>query len=197
MATRKKPTRRIGAEDSATRAALVDAAHRLMISDGYAAVTSRRVAAEAGLKPQLVHYYFRTMDDLFVEMVRRGAERNLERLDRALASPQPLRALWDLYNDRTTTAATMEFSALANHREAVRTEFENYAARFRRVESEAIARIVDGRPNAFGLTPDGIAVYLSSTARFMAYEEALGLTAGHDDLRARIDRDLAAYDAAG
>ena len=62
-------TRRIGAEDSSTRAALLDAAQQLMLDEGYAAVTSRRVAAQAGLKPQLVHYYFRTMDDLFLVAV--------------------------------------------------------------------------------------------------------------------------------
>ncbi len=86
-------TRRIGAESSASRGLLLDAALRLMVDEGYAAVTSRRVAAEAGLKPQLVHYYFRTMDDLFVAVVRRGAAQNLERQARALSSPQPLRAL--------------------------------------------------------------------------------------------------------
>ena len=87
-------SRRIGAEDSKTRLALLDAAQRLMLEQGYAAVTSRQVAARAGLKPQLVHYYFRTMDDLFLALFRRGAEQNLERQARALASPQPLRALW-------------------------------------------------------------------------------------------------------
>ncbi len=194
MATTKPSERRIGAEDSATRAALVDAAQRLMVADGYAAVTSRRVAAEAGLKPQLVHYYFRTMDDLFIEMVRRGATSNLERLERALASPRPLRALWELSNDRTASAATMEFSALANHREAVRAEFERYAERFRRAESEAIEAIVGDRPDTLGLSPEGISVLLSSTARFMAYEEALGLTVGHDELRTMIHRHLDAYD---
>ncbi len=57
-----------------------------MLEEGYAAVTSRRVAAQAGLKPQLVHYYFRTMDDLFLAAYRRRAEQGLERLAQALAS---------------------------------------------------------------------------------------------------------------
>ena len=41
--------RRIGAPDAKNRAALIDAAEALMIEDGYAAVTSRRVAEKAGL----------------------------------------------------------------------------------------------------------------------------------------------------
>ena len=83
--------RRIGAEDSKTRAQLLDAAEQLLLEEGYAAVTSRRVAAKAGLKPQLVHYYFRTMDDLFLEVFRRRAEENLARFERAVADDGSLR----------------------------------------------------------------------------------------------------------
>ncbi len=70
-------SRRIGSPDAKNRTVLLDAAEQLMIEKGYAAVTSRRVAERAGLKPQLVHYYFRTMDDLFLEMFRRRAEEGL------------------------------------------------------------------------------------------------------------------------
>jgi len=44
------------------------------------------IAAKAGLKPQLVHYYFRTMDDLFVEVFRRRAEENVSRVERAIGA---------------------------------------------------------------------------------------------------------------
>ena len=67
--------RRIGAEDSKRRAQLLEAAELLLLEEGYAAVTSRRVAAKAGLKPQLVHYYFRTMDDLFVAVFHAGPKK--------------------------------------------------------------------------------------------------------------------------
>ena len=88
--------RRIGAADSKTRARLVDAAEQLMAEEGYAAVTSRRVGAKAGLKPQLVHYYFRTMDDLFLEVFRRRAEVGLAHVEHALAADPSLRTLWEL-----------------------------------------------------------------------------------------------------
>src|SRR5204862_1290886 len=98
MATAPSP-RRIGAEDSKTRAQLLDAAEHLLLEEGYAAVTSRRVAAKAGLKPQLVHYYFRTMDDLFVQVFRRRAEQNVERLRKAVEADGSLRNLWALNAD--------------------------------------------------------------------------------------------------
>ena len=70
--------RRIGAPDAKNRGLLLDAAEQLMIEEGYAAVTSRRLANKAGLKPQLVHYYFRTMEELFLEVFRRRGEEALE-----------------------------------------------------------------------------------------------------------------------
>ncbi|MGZ4693910.1 MAG: TetR family transcriptional regulator, partial [Acidimicrobiales bacterium] len=95
MATQPS-TRRIGAPSSKTRAQLLDAAEALLLEEGYAAVTSRRVAAKAGLKPQLVHYYFRTMDDLFLEVFRRRADENLSLFARAIAADGSLRNLWKL-----------------------------------------------------------------------------------------------------
>src|SRR6476620_2456562 len=98
-ATSSSSLRRIGSSDSKTRAQLVDAAERLLVEEGYAAVTSRRVAAKAGLKPQLVHYYFRTMDDLFLEVFRRRAEENFARFERTMREDGSLRALWELNVD--------------------------------------------------------------------------------------------------
>ena len=42
--------RRIGAPDAKNRGVLLDAAEQLLLEEGYAAVTSRRVAERAGLK---------------------------------------------------------------------------------------------------------------------------------------------------
>ena len=137
MATAPSP-RRIGAEDSKTRAQLLDAAEQLLLEEGYAAVTSRRVAAKAGLKPQLVHYYFRTMDDLFLEVFRRRAEENLARFERAIAADGSLRNLWRLNADPRGAAFTIEFVALANHRKAIRAEIARYAERFRAAQVEAM-----------------------------------------------------------
>src|SRR4029077_12777727 len=118
--------RRIGAEDSNTRAQLLDAAELLLLDEGYAAVTSRRVAAKAGLKPQLVHYYFRAMDDLFVEVFRRRADENFARYERVLAEGGSLRLLWQINVDPRGAAFMIEFVALANHRKAIRAEIADY-----------------------------------------------------------------------
>ena len=69
--------RRVGAETSKTRDRLLDSVERLMVKDGYAAVTYRAVAAKAGVTSGLVQYYFPALDDLFVAAIRRRSEQNL------------------------------------------------------------------------------------------------------------------------
>ena len=134
-------SRRIGAEDSKTRAQLLDAAEQLLLEEGYAAVTSRRVAAQAGLKPQLVHYYFRTMDDLFLEVFRRRAEENLARFERADRRRRlAARTSGGSTPTRAARPSRIEFVALANHRKAIRAEIARYAERFRAAQVEAVAR---------------------------------------------------------
>jgi AcrR family transcriptional regulator len=188
-------TRRIGAEGSATRSALIDAAQQVLLEEGYAAATSRRVAARAGLKPQLVHYYFRTMDDLFLALVRRGAEQNLERQAEALASPQPLRALWELSNDPASSALTIEFAALANHRKAIRAELASYGERFRRLQTEAVARIFE----RYGIDtdaypPEVMIVAMTSLSQVMGMEHLLGMSTGHVGTRGLIEDLLSRYE---
>ena len=62
-----RTTRRSAVDESRTRTALLDAAQELMLEEGYAAVSSRRVGAKAGMNPAMVHYYFGTMDGLFID----------------------------------------------------------------------------------------------------------------------------------
>lgn len=189
--------RRIGSENSPARAALLDAAQELMLEDGYAAVTSRRVAARAGLKPQLVHYYFRTMDDLFLALFRRGAEHNLRRLARGLASPSPMRALWRLMTDPAGTRLMMEFLALSNHRKSIRAEIAAYAERFRAMQVEAASRLTAREALTEGVPdPAALVTAIVSIAQVLVLEEALGVKAGHREARALVEQWIERLEAA-
>ena len=109
-------------EDLGARQRLIEATARVMRDEGYAAATSRRVAAEAGVKQALVYYYFPTMDDLFVEVLRAGAEVSLAEMRSALTADDPLRTLWVINSDSRRTGLNTEFMALANHRKVIRAE---------------------------------------------------------------------------
>jgi AcrR family transcriptional regulator len=176
------PARRRSNDDSATRTALLDAAESLMIEEGYAAVSSRRIARKAGL-PNAIHYYFETMDDLFIELFRRGASRSLARQEEVLASPQPLWAFWDLLLDRSNGDLNMEFIALANHRKAIRSEIAESSRAFRRGQLTALANVVEASksPTAFR-SPEAIVLLLSAVSRFLTTEDAFGLDLGHSEV---------------
>lgn len=183
--------RRIGAEDSKSRSALLDATEQIMLEEGYAAVSSRHVAERAGLKPQLVHYYFRTMDDLFLATFRRRAERGAEHLSKALESRDPLRALWAFGNDRTGTALNMEFVAVANHRKSIGSEIARYGEQFRARQSEVLEAVMRRRGmDTDRFPPVAVMTVLTSVAQILVLEEALGMESGHAEARALVARLL-------
>jgi AcrR family transcriptional regulator len=189
------PSRRIGAPDSKTRAQLVDAAERLLLEEGYAAVTSRRVAAAAGLKPQLVHYYFRTMDDLFLEVFRRRADANLERVANAVRRDGSLRALWELNADPRGAAFTIEFVALANHRKAIRAEIARYAERYRAAQLGALSAALSAAGiDDEQLPPIAALLLMTGLSQILGLEQTLGVTAGHDATIAFVERSITALE---
>ena len=172
--------RRIGAPDAKNRGLLLDAAEQLMFQEGYAAVTSRRLASRAGLKPQLVHYYFRTMDELFLEVFRRRAEEGLQVQAQALQSPQPLWALWRFGTDPAFTRISMEFMALANHRKEMRAEIAYYAERFREEQRQAVTAALQRYDVDTGDMPPVVwTVLMTSLSRFLVLEQAVGISGGH------------------
>jgi AcrR family transcriptional regulator len=187
--------RRIGAPDAKNRGLLLDAAEQLMLEEGYAAVTSRRLANKAGLKPQLVHYYFRTMEELFLEVFRRRAEEGLEVQARALQSPQPLWALWRFGTDPAFTRISMEFMALANHRKEMRAEIAYYAERFREEQRQAVTAAlrrygVDNEQDREGVAPVVWTVLMTSLSRFLVLEQAIGMSGGHAETLELVESHL-------
>ena len=186
--TVRVPARKSKAGDPTTRNALLDGAQHLMLTEGYAAATTRRVAQEAGVNSALVGYYFGSLDGMFVALFQRGAERSFERLQGALASHQPLWGFWDLIHDRSSSASTMEFIALANHRKVIRDEIADYSRRFRSAQLDALSGVIEG----YGLDPDFLpasvlVLALSSLSRFMLIEEAFGVDIGHAEAEARVE----------
>jgi AcrR family transcriptional regulator len=52
-----------------TRKRIIEAAVRVLARDGYAATSVKDIAAEAGVAPGLVHYYFKTKEELVAAAV--------------------------------------------------------------------------------------------------------------------------------
>ena len=188
MATKKK------AAKPSSRELLLDAAEALMTESGYAAVTSRRVAARAGLKPQLIHYYFRSMDDLFVALYRRYANRMIENQEAIRDSATPLRDLW-----RVTTEARgvllSEFIALANHRKVIQQEITEFGHRFRQNQIRMLARLLEkDDTGAFPWSPEFASMLLNSVARSVAVEGEFGITEGHAEALELLEQFIDRFD---
>lgn len=189
------PPKKLGTEGSATRALLVDAAEQLIREEGYAAVTARRVAQKAGMKFQLIYYYFNSLDDLFLEVFQRGADQHLERMTEALGSDQPLQALWAFSSEPSDTRFILEFMVMANHHEVIRKAIGEFAERLRALQVTAITRHAQTLGMEPKIPPVVTSFLLSSISRSLLLESALGVTSGHQEVQAIIDQALTSLDA--
>lgn len=187
-------TARTAGRPSPTREALISATAQIMLEEGYAAATSRRVAAQAGVKPALVHYYFPSMDELFLAVLQAGAEVNLQRQRDSLSEDEPLHALWEINNIKGARL-WMEFMALANHRKAIRSEIAAYAERFRDLEEAALAQALRSHGvDTQAFPPVVMSMIVTSMSRILALEDGLGITRGHAEAIAFIGRYLDSYE---
>lgn len=192
------PKRPAIVESPSTRSAILDATEQIMLEEGYAAVSSRKVALKAGLKSLLLHYHFGTMDDLFVAVFQRMEDRYDERFARAVASDHPIRELWKLNIDAASTSLILEFKALATHRKAVRQLISRSARRDRTLHAAALTRIMErGGGASEEFPPIVLAVLISSLARTLVTEQALDVSEGHAETLAFIERHLSRLEGPG
>lgn len=166
---------------SKSRLALIEAALALLADEGYPAISARRVADKAGLKPQLVHYYFRSMEELVLAVYQRSTAKYFRLHDEALSSAHPLRALWNLNSNLPEVKWLTEYLALSKIYPALREEMRRMGEYFRRLQVAAIepilaARDVDDDPPVDAET---LVVFMSALARSLLFEREVGLSAGH------------------
>jgi AcrR family transcriptional regulator len=183
--------RKAKADDGGTRRRLLEATAQIMHEEGYAAATSRRVAAKAGIRQPLVHYYFPTMDDLFLAVLREGADVALDQMRSALTDNNPLRALWAINSDPRRSVLNTEFMALANHRKPIGAELKAYAERVRDMETAAVTLVLRGHGIDLDTHPPiVISMLIAQIARSLCNEDAVGVTLGHDEMRRYVERQI-------
>jgi TetR/AcrR family transcriptional regulator len=186
--------RRMAVDGTERRELLVQAAAELLRDEGYAALSARRVTEKAGLKSQLLYYYFETMDDLTLAVLRRADEQRRQRFQRALAAPEPLFAIWRVNNDPDVAILSTELISLAAHRETVRAEIIRIASEFRKEQVEAVRRLLQERGvDLEACPPEALVMIATSVARTISGEEALGLTDCHAAAVDLVERTIAAF----
>jgi AcrR family transcriptional regulator len=77
-----------------TADALLDAAERLLVTEGPAALTTRRIADEAGQSHGLIRYHFGSLEQLLVQTLERASAGILERQRALYAGDGPFIEKW-------------------------------------------------------------------------------------------------------
>jgi AcrR family transcriptional regulator len=185
MAEARRP--RAATEEKRRR--ILDATEEIMLKEGYASVSSRSVATAVGIQAPLVHYYFATLDDLFVAVLQRRAGRNVERMAEALASAEPFKAWWQLASDPRGTALFVELLAAANHRPALKAEIGLIARDVRRMQVDALDTLLgEYGIDADELPPPLIAAAMQGLAFSAVQDRVAGYETAPDEVIAAMDR---------
>lgn len=175
--------------------ALLDAAERLLISVGYANITTRKLAEEAGLNHGLVHYYFGSMQELLLEVLERFTNRLIERQRAMYAANVPFIDKWRsamrfLDEDEASGYSKVwyELQALGWNDESIRRRVAQVALAWRRVVTEALDKAYEEYGIDRKRYPLEAMVALVGTFNEGIHLEALsGIRQGHKALLDLID----------
>ncbi len=178
------------------REAILNAAEAIMVEEGYAAVTSRRVGERAGQRSKLLHYYFASMDELFVALYERAEQQYLERYHQAIESPNPLRALWELSVHPQRTRLSQEFIALSQHRPSVRGITTRVLERMHKINAQFISRyLAEAGVDPVEFPPVVVSQIISGLSRSLVNEQSMGMSPGHTEVHAFAERWLQRLEA--
>jgi AcrR family transcriptional regulator len=128
-----------------TEEAFLDAAEELLVSVGYAGITTRALAEVAGANHGLVHYYFGSMENLLARVLERFTERMIVRQRAMYSAPEvPFIEKWRaamryLDADREYQKVWWELQALAWNRPELRERVAHVNAEWRAILTEAFA----------------------------------------------------------
>jgi TetR/AcrR family transcriptional regulator len=171
--------RRKGAENSKTRAQLIRCAVEILRDEGASAVTTRRLAEQVGLGRHIVHYYFGTMDELYVAMIREESVRSEEWVKEAAKTGDAVSLLWDV--TRQSAVIILELTRLALRHPSIAQEYKIYTERYRQAMAAILESYARSHGISFAISPTATALMLQSVAGTVAVEASLDLNLGHDE----------------
>jgi AcrR family transcriptional regulator len=96
LGTRAERRERASAQ---TRTRILEAARSCLLADGYANLSTRRVAEAADVPLSQIHYYFGSRQELILAVLAAENERLLARQREMFATPDPLWVRWQLACD--------------------------------------------------------------------------------------------------
>jgi AcrR family transcriptional regulator len=184
---------------TAAEEALLDAAERLLRDEGYAAITTRRLAAEAGVNHGLVHYYFGSVENLLLRVLERFTERLTARQRAMYADPEvPFLEKWRqamrylVGEDVGYEKIWLELWALAWNRPDLRDRVAKVNEEWWSVLMEAFEE--PRRRYGIEMPLEALVALVMTFNEGIFLERATGITRGHRELLDWIDGWLVSKD---
>ena len=176
---------------AAAEEALLDAAERLLVDVGYAGITTRRLADEAGVNHGLVHYYFGSNENLLVQALERFTERLISRQRELYAADVPFVEKWRtamrylVSEDVSYEKVWLELQALGWNDAGLRERLARVNAEWRAVLTDAFAE--PHRELGITMPLDAIVSLVITFNVGIIVERLGGIETGHDELLDWID----------
>ncbi len=182
--------------------ALLDAAESLLVEVGYAGITVRRLAERAGVNHGLVHYYFGSMEEVFLQTLERFTDQLIERQRELYAAEVPFPEKWRTamryLNDDYQSGYQkiwLELQAMAfdnvEMRDRVASVVERWVAVLRPAFATGLAELgVD--PERF--PTDAVVALVATFNQGIMLERLAGADSGHQALLDMIDGWLSAQE---
>jgi AcrR family transcriptional regulator len=179
---------------SAAEEALLDAAERLLVDVGYAGITTRRLAEEAGVNHGLVHYYFGSNENLLVRALERFTERLISRQRELYAADMPFVDKWRtamrylVSEDVTYEKVWLELQALGWNHPDLRERLARVNGEWRAVLTDAFRE--PHRELGIEMPLDAVVSLVMTFNLGMIVERLGGIETGHEALLDWTDRWL-------
>jgi len=176
----------------------LDAAERLLLRVGYAGITTRKLAEEAGLNHGLVHYYFGSMQELLLQVLERFTDRLIERQEEMYAAPGPFLDKWraamrylDEDEESGYSKVWYELQAMGWNDPEIRKRVANVDRAWFKVITKALDKAMD----EYGLDRtqfplEAVVTLVGTFNEGITLQRLSGIRSGHSALLKAIDRWL-------
>jgi AcrR family transcriptional regulator len=181
----------------ATRRALLDAAEELLISKGMAAITTRKVAEQAGVNQALVHYHFGTIEELLLAALERVSVQVKDRSQEIYSTHQSFMDGWFEEMQAMITSdfergwgkVWLENLTLAANRPKIRKQYVKASTMTRKLHERQVSDMLDEHGVDGRLYPaQAIVTLLDAITSKLILDRLVGIRAGHSELLAMLHR---------
>ncbi|HET8696409.1 MAG TPA: TetR/AcrR family transcriptional regulator [Gammaproteobacteria bacterium] len=197
----KKPPRRlaVAADPAETQTKILDAAFRQLATKGYASLSMREIAKDAGVNHALINYYFRSKDQLVIAVLDEANRQLLERQQKMYAAPSTFAEKWAearrFYKDDVASGfvrVQAELWAASMSDEALREKFLPRLLAWRKLVlggvRDALAALdANGVKLPAPLTAEAIACWISEFWLGMEFVDLIGGTRERAEHTAALD----------